>query len=164
MKRILSILLVCIFVFSSDVLVQANQEFQDSEYIVEEVTDDEIEPVDRENLPCPYTLYIMGVHTTIRDKEDGKIYMGVQVYCTETMQEIKTIFYLQQQTSSGWSNVATGTITSEDVNHHVKVMSVLYAPSGNYRVKTVNQVKSYNGYTESITGFSPEMYYYNPNL
>lgn len=116
------------------------------------------------NFPSPYALYIMGVNTTITKKDDGNMVMGVQVYCTETMQEIMTIFYLQQEISGNWVTVASATVTSEDEYHHVKAMSVRNAPSGNYRVKTVNRVRDYNGYAESYTGYSPEMVYYNPNL
>ena len=122
------------------------------------------EDVGEQHLPCPYTLYILGVATTITEKDDGRILMGVQVYCTETMQEITTVYYLQQAISGSWVNVGSYTVTSEDVTHHVKAVYVSNAPSGNYRVKTVNRVRDYNGFAESVTGFSPDMIYVNPDL
>lgn len=163
MKNVFGILLCLIMLFFCGMNVYAEDTTGMEELIMEESENAEM-LVESENLPCPYTLYIMAVHTTITKDEEEKIIMGVQVYCTVTMQEISTEFYLQQETSKGWVTIGGITVTSEDVGHHVKVVTVSHAPSGNYRVKTVNKVRDYNGFAESETGLSPEMYYYNPDL
>jgi len=164
MKRLLRIFMSVLLISSLSVNVLAAENTPEIDYSMAMSDSEIMEETSELDLPSLRTLYILGVLTTITEKDDGRILMGVQVYCTEIMQEITTVFYLQQEISGGWVNVASYTVTSEDVDHHVRAAYVINAPSGNYRVKTVNRVRDYNGFAESVTGFSPNMRYYNANL
>ena len=131
-------------------------------YVVEEVPYD-LENIEvNEDLPCPYTLYIMGATTHITDKGDGKIHMGVEVYCTHTMKKITTTFYLQQLFSGIWRDVCEVEGYVDDSSFMIKFISVSYPPSGTYRVRTLNMVEDYNGYAEVVEGYSGDIHFVSP--
>lgn len=160
MKRIWSVLLLAVMVWTSGVGVYA----ESSELVIEDVSSEGLATGLRADLPCPYTLYLLGVATHIMDKGDGKIHMGVEVYCTEDMAKITTTYYLQQLVSDKWVTVCSATRSVEDTDHMIKFLVVSYPPSGTYRVKTLNAIEAYSGYTESTDGYSPQMNFVSPYL
>ena len=159
MKKFVSILLVTIMMFLSTIFVYASET---SEYILEEVPYGNFENESKEELPCPYTLYIMGVTTHITDKGDGKIYMGVEVYCTHIMKKITTNFYLQQLINNKWVDVARHTCVGDDTDYMIAFVSVAQPPSGTYRVQTMTMVEDYNGFAEATEGVSGAIDFISP--
>lgn len=116
----------------------------------------------QEDLPCPYTRYIMGATTHIIDKGDGKLYMGVEVYCTEVMKQIVTNFYLQQWIDGRWVEVCSHTSSRNDSDFMIAFVSVSYPPSGTYRVRTMTMVVDYYEFAEATEGNSGDIDFVSP--
>lgn len=162
MKKICYMLLACIMMLFNVSFVGAEDGSEDSGYVLEVVSPESLGIQLGQDLPNPYTLYIMNVHTHITDKGDGKIHMGVEVYCTHTMKEITTTFYLQQLISNKWVDVCEVTSTADDSSFMIKFISVSYPPSGSYRVRTITMVEDYNGYVEAAVGNSGDIDFVSP--
>ncbi len=161
MKKLVCIFLVITIIFSETILVYAGVN-NDYGFVLEEVSPESIGFESERELVNPYTLYIMGATTHITDKGDGKIHMGVEVYCTYRMKKITTTFYLQQLISNQWVEVCSATGSVNDSDFMIKFISVSYPPSGSYRVRTINMVEDYNGYAEAVEGYSGDIVFVSP--
>lgn len=159
MKRKLCLYLVCMLMFSNVLYVKAEN---NSGFVLETVSPEEAGVQIEQDLISPYTRYIMNAITHITDKGDGKIYMGVEVYCTQTMKKIITNFYLQQLIDGKWVDVCETTGSVEDSSYMIKFISVSYPPSGTYRVYTVNYAEDYYGYAEATDGCSGDIDFISP--
>ncbi len=164
MRKLMCIFLIITMVLSEGVLVNAEVNNGNLGLVLEEVSPESIGFQSERELLSPYTLYIMGTATHIEDQKDGKIYMGVEVYCTDTMKKITTRFYLQQLIDDQWIDVAQHTSSADDTDYMIAFVSVAHPPSGVYRVETISMVEDYNGYVESETGNSPSMKFVSPYL
>lgn len=102
----------------------------------------------------PYNLYLNNVITFISNPQDNDLRLRAEVYCSETMAEITTIFYLQKKYSSGWKNVSKGTATKTNSHYMYKNMYVYDVTPGEYRCATNTMVTDYTGYPETLDAYS----------
>lgn len=152
MRKIMGMLMTALMVMTVALPVQA-EEIQQTEHfeMVEEVVEDSIQD---EVLVQPYTKYLGNVHTTIKKASATQILLRADVYCSETVSKIETIFYLQKNYSGTWKTVSTGSASTTNASSMSKGMSVSGVSSGTYRAKTVTRVTDKYGYSESLTGYS----------
>lgn len=163
LRKIISfILLFTLICFHSNISVYAKE--NDLKYDFIEVSTSETVIEYNEELPRPYTLYIMNVITHIIDKGNGTIHVGAEVYCTQQMKKITVKFYLQQAINNKWVTVATATVSEEDTDFLVRFVYASNPGSGTYRAVASAMVEDYNGYAEATDGYSGDINFVNPYL
>ena len=99
----------------------------------------------------PYSRYILGASALLREPSEGVLWMRSEVYCTEVMSKITTVFTLQKKVGSSWVNVGQGTVSVSNDNSMYKSMEATGASSGTYRCVANTQVISKTGYSETIS-------------
>lgn len=82
------------------------------------------------------------------------IWMRCEVYCTETMSKITTVFTLQKKVGNSWVDVGQGTVSETNTNSMYKTMEATGVSSGTYRCVTNTQVISKTGYSETSSAIS----------
>ena len=73
---------------------------------------------------------------------------------SETVKSIKVTYILQKWNGSKWVNVASKTATAYDASSAHKSYTISGLGSGKYRCKASSTVTGYNGYAESLSGYS----------
>lgn len=155
MKKYLSILL-SIMLLALSIPVYAEEDGEESYPMVFEEEGSEIDNlfIDETPLIMPRSQYIMTVQTQARYLGSNQVAIHVNVYCNSVVKTITTAFYLQKNTSSGWKNVSTGTVSVSNSNKLSKTGTVSGVPSGTYRAKSITKVTDKYGYSETQTGYS----------
>lgn len=97
----------------------------------------------------PYSRYILGTSVSLKRPSSGVIWMRSEVYCTETMSKITTVFTLQKKVGSSWVDVGQGTVSVSNSNSMYKTMEATGVSSGTYRCIANTQVVSKSGYVET---------------
>lgn len=105
----------------------------------------------------PYNLYLNNVITFISNPQDNDLRLRAEVYCSETMAEITTIFYLQKKYSSGWKTVSKGTASKTNSHYMYKNMYVYDVTPGEYRCATNTMITDSIGYSEFMDSCSPSI-------
>ena len=105
----------------------------------------------------PYTRYIVGASVYITHPSSDKIWMRTEVFCSQTMKKITTVFTLQKKIGSSWTNVGYSTVSVSNDNSMYKSMEATGVSSGTYRCIADTQVTSSSGYTETISAVSGEV-------
>lgn len=125
-------------------------------YELREIEDDTIDQrvLNEELEATPYTRYILGATAILRKPSNGVLWMRSEVYCTETMSKITTVFTLQKKVGSSWVNVGQGTVSSSNDNSMYKSMEATGVSSGTYRCIADTRVVSKTGYSETISVIS----------
>lgn len=128
-------------------------------YNLQEVVDDsEIEVISEEEFSVtPYSRYVLGAKVILKRPSTDVIMMRSEVYCTETMKKISTVFTLQKKVGNSWVNVGQGTVSTSNDNSMYKSMQATGVSSGTYRCIADTQVVSKTGYTESVSVISGEI-------
>ena len=128
-------------------------------YNLQEVVDDsEIEVISEEEFSAtPYSRYVLGAKVILKRPSTDVIMMRSEVYCTETMKKISTVFTLQKKVGNSWVNVGQGTVSTSNDNSMYKSMQATGVSSGTYRCIADTQVVSKTGYTESVSVISGEI-------
>ncbi len=129
---------------------------EDEWYSLHEVNEtQEIREKDLGNMEIvPYARYIMGTSATIKRPSSNVIWMRCEVYCTETMSKITTVFTLQKKVGNSWVDVGQGTVSETNTNSMYKTMEATGVSSGTYRCVTNTQVISKTGYSETSSAIS----------
>ena len=150
-KAIFSIILIVVL-FSSQTLCVWGEEKE--WYILQEIEDDSLESgteLTNDLEVTPYTRYIVGASVTIKRPSSGEIWMRTEVYCSEVMSKITTVFTLQKKVGNRWINVGEGSVSSSNDNSMYKSMEATGVSSGTYRCIADTSVVSKTGYTETVS-------------
>lgn len=99
----------------------------------------------------PYTRYIVGASVIIRRPSEDEIWMRSEVYCSEVMSKITTVFTLQKKVGNSWVNVGEGSVSSSNDNSMYKSMEATGVSAGTYRCIADTKVVSKTGYTETVS-------------
>ncbi|MGN0263383.1 MAG: hypothetical protein ACI4DX_03195 [Oliverpabstia sp.] len=151
-KKIISLLLICMIFIVQVLPVSAQEDSNDEWY---EMVEEDFEMVESSGTEIsPYTLYIMDVVTSLVKLSSSKVGLRADVLCSSTMNTITVTFYLQKYTGSSWKNVSSGVTSSSNVAHAIKQMTASGLSSGTYRAKAVAMVRDSSGYAETFTGYS----------
>lgn len=150
-KAIFSIILIVVL-FSSQTLCVWGEEKE--WYILQEIEDDSLESgteLTNDLEVTPYTRYIVGASVTIKRPSSDEIWMRTEVYCSEVMSKITTVFTLQKKVGNRWINVGEGSVSSSNDNSMYKSMEATGVSSGTYRCIADTSVVSKTGYTETVS-------------
>lgn len=122
-------------------------------YDLQEITENsDAEKISEEELSItPYSRYIMGAKVIVKRPSSDVIMMRSEVYCTETMKTITTVFTLQKKVGNSWVNVGQGTVSTSNSNSMYKSMEATGVSAGTYRCVADTRVTSKSGYTESVS-------------
>lgn len=102
----------------------------------------------------PYTRYILGTSVLLRRPSSSVLWMRSEVYCTETMSKITTVFTVQKKIGNSWVDVGQGTVSVSNDNSMYKSMEATGVSSGTYRCIANTQVISKTGYAETSSVIS----------
>ena len=154
MKKYIGVLL-SIVLLAISIPVYAEENSEDSYPMIFEEEGSEIDSLfeDEEHQVMPRSQYISTVQTQARYLGSYQVAIHVNVYCNSVVKTITTAFYLQKNTSSGWKNVSTGTVSVSNSNKLSKTGTVSGVPSGTYRAKSITKVTDSYGYSETLTGY-----------
>lgn len=122
-------------------------------YILKEAEDDlEVYTVFENDAEItPYTRYIVGASVIIRRPSQDEIWMRSEVYCSEVMSKITTVFTLQKKVGNSWVNVGEGSVSSSNDNSMYKSMEATGVSAGTYRCIADTKVVSKSGYSETVS-------------
>lgn len=125
-------------------------------YILQEIEEDVTDEVvlGDELEVTPYTRYILGASATLIKPSSGVLKMRSEVFCTETMSKITTVFTVQKKVGSSWVDVGQGTVSTTNDNSMYKTMQATGVTSGTYRCIADTQVISKTGYAETVSVIS----------
>lgn len=128
-------------------------------YDLQEITDNsEIEMIfEEESSITPYSRYILGAKVIVKRPSSDVIMMRSEVYCTETMKTISTVFTLQKKVGNRWVNVGQGTVSTSNSNSMYKSMEATGVSAGTYRCVADTRITSKSGYTESVSVTSDQI-------
>lgn len=104
-----------------------------------------------ENSITPYARYIMGATVSIVESSSHEVMMRSEVFCTDEMKKITTVFTLQKKSGSKWIDVGEGSVSVSNSTHMYKAMETTGVTSGTYRCIANTMVTSKSGYTESVS-------------
>lgn len=156
MKKYLAVILSCIMLLSQGtVIFAAETEGPMEQYeLIErgESLGNTYVGIDDEVMPL--TLYLANVYTSIVKVSSTKVSIGAQAICSEKMQSIKVIYILQKKVNDKWVDVGSTSSTLYDVSNTSKSYTVSGISSGTYRCKASAKATAYNGYSETLTGYS----------
>lgn len=150
MKKYIFMLLMGMYMMLSCISVYA-EENDDTEWF--QMVEGENDIVENE-IVNPYHLYLNNVLTFISYPGNYDLRLRAEVYCGDTMAEIKTIFFLQKKYDKVWKNVSQGTVTKTNSNYMAKNMYVYDVTPGEYRCVTDTMVTDYIGYSETMDSYS----------
>lgn len=150
MKKCIGVFLLSLYMMFACVAVYAEETDGEEWFQMVEGETDVIE----QGIANPYNLYLNDVISFISYPGNYDLRLRAEVYCSETMAEIKTIFILQKKYSTGWKNVSQGTVTKKDSHYMYKNMYVYDVTPGEYRCATDTMVTDYMGYPETMDSYS----------
>ena len=154
MKKYIAMLLSCILILSQGTLIFAEENnVSEEKYEMIEINDQSV-PIGDGIGVVPLTLYLANVYTYIVKVSSTQVSIRAQAVCAETVKSIKVTYILQKWNGSKWRDVASATSTSYDVSETHKSYSIPNLSSGKYRCKATALATGYNGYSESLTGYS----------
>lgn len=102
----------------------------------------------------PYSRYILGTSVILKRPSAGVLWMRSEVYCTETMKKITTVFTVQKKVGNSWVDVGQGSVSVNNSNSMYKSMEATGVSAGTYRCIANTQVISNTGYAETSSVIS----------
>ncbi|MGN0263582.1 MAG: hypothetical protein ACI4DX_04215 [Oliverpabstia sp.] len=151
-KSIIAIVLLVVVLIMQTLPIYASEGYQEEWYeLVEE--DFEFECMDNSEV-TPYTMYLVNVVTSILKISSNKIGMRADIYCSATVKSINVVFSLQKLSGSTWKTVGTASASASNVSSTYKSVTASNVASGTYRVRATVKATDYNGYSETLTGYS----------
>ena len=154
MKKYIAMLLSCILIMSQGTIIFAGEnDDTEVQYEMVEISDENM-PIGEGMDVVPLTLYLSNVYTSIVKLSSTKVSIRAQAVCAQTVKSIKVTYILQKWNGSKWVDVASTTSTSYDVSNTHKSYSISGLSSGNDVCKANAQATGYNGYSESLVGYS----------
>lgn len=156
MKKYLAVVLSCILLLSQGTLIFAaeTEEPMKQYELIENGESLGNTYVGINDEVMPLTLYLANVYTSIVKVSSTKVSIGAQAICSEKMKSIQVIYILQKKVNGKWSDAGSTSSTSYDVSNTSKSYTVSSVSSGEYRCKASVKVTAYNGYSETLTGYS----------
>lgn len=155
MKKFLAILLSSILILTQGVMTFAAEESESEQtYEMVETNDWIPEEISSNGIVEPYTLYIADIITSIVKVSATQVSIRAQTVCSQTVKSIKVTYILQKWNGSKWVDVASQTATAYDTATAHKSYTISGLGSGSYRCKASATVTGYNGYSESLAGYS----------
>lgn len=154
MKKYIWMFLLSLYMMFSCVAVYAEE--TDGEEWFQMIESEESDSIEQ-GIVNPYNIYLNNVLTYISYPGNYDLKLRAEVYCGETMAEIKTNFYLQKKYNGVWKTVSQGTATKTDSHYMYKNMYVYDVTPGVYRCATNTMVTDYSGYPETMDSYSPSV-------
>ena len=151
MKKYIALILSCMLLFAQCSLVSASETEQ---YEMVEMNNDDIFTTSSQEEVAPCLLYIENIYTSIIKISSNQVGIRAETVCSETVKSITVTYTLQKWNGSQWVRVASKTASASNVAQTVKSYTITGVSSGKYRTKATASVTGYNGYTESLTGYS----------
>ena len=152
MRKYLAILLSCIMLVGQSVPIFAENMPQNETY--EMVETDEIFSGWIESEISPSTLHISDIITSIVKLGSNKVGIRAETVCIDTVKSITVTYTLQKYVNNKWTNVDSKKATAYDTYGTTKSYTISGLGSGSYRAKASALVTDYNGYSETLTGYS----------
>lgn len=140
MRKYIAIFISMLLLFSQATMIFADDNMENESYEMVEIS------------PC--TLYLADVITSIVKVSSSQVSIRAQAICSEKVQSITVIYTLQKWNGSKWADVASRTATAYDAYSAHKTYSITGLGSGSYRCKASAKATGYNGYSETLTGYS----------
>jgi len=160
MKKYIAMLLSCILIMSQGTIIFAGEnDDTEVQYEMVEISDENM-PIGEGMDVVPLTLYLSNVYTSIVKLSSTKVSIRAQAVCAQTVKSIKVTYILQKWNGSKWVDVASTTSTkTKGLSYKTKIYthksySISGLSSGKYRCKANAQATGYNGYSESLVGYS----------
>jgi len=151
MKKYIALILSCMLLVAQCSLVSASETEQ---YEMVEMNNDDIFTTSSQGEVAPCLMYIANIYTSIIKISSNQIGIRAETVCSETVKSITVTYTLQKWNGSQWVRVASKTASASNVAQTVKSYTITGVSSGRYRTKATASVTGYNGYTESLTGYS----------
>ena len=152
MKRVIAFILGCILMLSQGISVFAENTEDFSKFEMMET--DQNFTNGSENQVSPSLLYIADILTYIAKVSSNQVGIQGDVVCSTKVRSIKLTCTLQKKSGNKWVDAASKTTNTYDVDGTHKSYIISNVSSGTYRCKASVLVTDYNGYSESLTGYS----------
>lgn len=155
MRKFLAVLISGILILAQGVMTFAADEPENNQqYEMVENVDWVPGELSKDTDISTYTLYIADIYTSIVKVSSTQVSIHAQTICSETVKSIKVTYILQKWNGSKWVNVASQTATAYDASSARKSYTISGLSSGSYRCKASATATGYNGYAESLAGYS----------
>ena len=153
MKKSIAVLVSAILMLFQGVSVFAEENSNVTEnYEMVEVNEDFSEGSSTE--VSPNMLYVADVLTYITKMSSTQVGIQAEVVCSTKVQSIKVTYGLQKYVNNKWQTVASKTVTTYDATGAHKSYTISSLGTGRYRTSADVMVTGYNGYSETVTGYS----------
>ena len=154
MRKYIAIFISMLLLFSQATMIFAADIMENESYEMVEISDVEMPSGTGISGISPCTLYLADVITSIVKVSSSQVSIRAQAICSEKVQSITVIYTLQKWNGSKWADVASRTATAYDAYSAHKTYSITGLGSGSYRCKASAKATGYNGYSETLTGYS----------
>lgn len=154
MRKYIAIVLSALLLVSQGTMIFAADDITNENYEMVEIEDDAMLNGTGVSEISPYTLYLADVITSIVKVSSSQVSIRAQAICSQKVQSITVIYTLQKWNGSKWADVASRTATAYDAYSAHKTYSITGLGSGSYRCKASAKATGYNGYSETLTGYS----------
>lgn len=151
MKKYIAFILSCMLLVFQCSFVFAEEPEQ---YEMVEMENDDIFGLTSRSEVSPALLYIANVYTSIVAISSNQVGIRAETVCSEKVKTITVTYILQKWNGSKWVGIASKTASAYGVAQTSKSYTITGVSSGRYRTKATASVTGYNGYTESLTGYS----------
>lgn len=155
MKKYIAVILSCVLMLSQSSLVfaaETDNSIESYKMMEETVPDDMFEGEGIDVMPL--TLYLANIYTSIVKVNSTKVSIRAQTVCAEDVKSLTVIYTLQKKNGTKWEDVASATATTYDTSGQHKTYTISNVSSGTYRCKASAKATGYNGYSETLTGYS----------
>lgn len=157
MKKIIVLLLSCVMLCSQAVFVFAADDVEEKNCEMVEISDEEWAEQGGETGEIgvtPSLLYIANIYTSIVKVSSSQVSIRAETVCSQKVKAITVVYILQKWNGSKWVDVISRTATAYDASVARKTYSITGLGSGRYRCKASAKVTDYNGYVETLAGYS----------
>ena len=100
------------------------------------------------------SMYIANIYTSVLKISSNQVGIRAETVCSENVKTITVTYVLQKWNGSKWVDVASKTASAYNTAQAVKSYTITGVSSGRYRTKAIASVTGYNGYSETLTGYS----------
>ena len=99
-------------------------------------------------------MFIANIYTSVLIISSNQVGIRAETVCSENVKSITVTYVLQKWNGSKWVDVASKTASAYNTAQAVKSYTITGVSSGRYRTKASALVTGYNGYSETLTGYS----------
>ncbi len=151
MKKYIALVLSCLLLVLQCNLVFAEETEQ---YEMVEMENDDIFTTTSQGEVAPCLMYIANIYTSVLKISSNQVGIRAETVCSENVKIITVTYVLQKWNGSKWVDVASKTASAYNTAQAVKSYTITGVSSGRYRTKAIASVTGYNGYSETLTGYS----------